>query len=111
MADSGNNRVVVYDLDGNVLQMWGEKGRELGQFRMLPPNGLDVDDCGLVYVSDLTNRRVVVYTHDGKPLQSLQIDGQPKPKPRDVAVSGDTIALVGEGRVAVFKRSGVVCRE
>ena len=111
MVDSGNFQVVVFDLKGNRLSAWGERGKQSDQFRFGMPNGIAVDGCGLVYVSDHKNRRVAVYTPEGEPLQMLQSDHQPRLRPRDVAVDGSRVVFVGEGRVQVMERSGVTCQE
>ncbi|MEX1256564.1 MAG: peptidyl-alpha-hydroxyglycine alpha-amidating lyase family protein [Gemmatimonadota bacterium] len=60
---SGNNRIVKYAPDGTYLMEWGETGAEEGQFRT--PHALAMDDEGLLYVGDRSNRRVQVFDQDG----------------------------------------------
>ncbi|MFT5682700.1 MAG: tripartite motif-containing protein 71 [Myxococcota bacterium] len=109
VTDSGNDRVVVYDLEGNQLSEWGSTGKKLGEYRLLPPSGVAVDDCGLVYVADRNNRRVVVHTPEGEPITYMQLNGQPKAKPLDVVAHGDRISVVGDGEIKHFIRSGLSC--
>ncbi len=60
---NGNNRIVKYSSDGRYLMEWGETGSNPGQFRT--PHALAMDDDGLVYVGDRSNRRIQVFQQDG----------------------------------------------
>jgi len=62
-AAGGNNRIVKYSSDGRYLMEWGEEGSNPGQFRT--PHALAMDDDGLLYVGDRTNRRIQVFEQDG----------------------------------------------
>lgn len=59
----GNNRIVKFSADGTYLLEWGETGSEPGQFRT--PHALAMDDDGLLYVGDRSNRRIQVFEQDG----------------------------------------------
>jgi sugar lactone lactonase YvrE len=62
-AAGGNNRIVKYSSDGRYLMEWGEEGSNPGQFRT--PHALAMDDDGLLYVGDRSNRRIQVFEQDG----------------------------------------------
>ncbi|MFA5108716.1 MAG: hypothetical protein WC492_04255 [Candidatus Micrarchaeia archaeon] len=58
-SDWGNNRVVAFDMDGNVLDTFGGKG--YGKYNFTNPSGIFVDG-DILYVVDNGNRRVVAYS-------------------------------------------------
>ncbi len=60
---NGNNRIVKYSSDGRYLMEWGETGSNPGQFRT--PHALAMDEDGLLYVGDRSNRRIQVFQQDG----------------------------------------------
>jgi len=59
----GNNRVVQYSAEGEVVRTWGEQGAAPGQFDL--PHGISLDPNGRVYVADRSNQRVQVFEGDG----------------------------------------------
>src|SRR6266567_8121204 len=102
----GNHRVAVFDADtGAFKRMWGAFGNKPMDLDQCPPPSLTavpdgpgpqqfsivhairVSDDGLVYVADRENRRVQVFTIDGKFLKQL-VKGD-VPFARDLALSPD----------------------
>jgi uncharacterized protein (TIGR03663 family) len=71
IADTGNQRIVVTDSEGNFKYQWGYEGAALGAFD--EPAGVAVDAAGNVYVADTWNGRVQVFGPDG----SGQVGAQP----------------------------------
>lgn len=70
VCDSLNTRVKKYDSDGNLIMMFGTQGNDEGQFGGVGPEGIDVDDEGLIFVSDSHticggNHRVQVFDQGG----------------------------------------------
>jgi DNA-binding beta-propeller fold protein YncE len=63
VADLENNRVQVFDFQGNQQFLWGSKGNGNGQFD--DPWGVAVDKDTNVYVTDYNNHRVQVFTNNG----------------------------------------------
>ncbi|MFC2163602.1 6-bladed beta-propeller [Acidobacteriota bacterium] len=56
VTDEWNNRVQMFNSNGNYLLEWGSKGWEDGEF--YSPTGIDVDSSDNVYVLDYANNRV-----------------------------------------------------
>jgi DNA-binding beta-propeller fold protein YncE len=110
VADTDAHRIVVLDRAGKVLQSWGQKGDEAGQFRS--PAGVAVDEQGRIYVSDTGNHRVQVFDAKGAPLAGFGSKGS---SPRQFngpagIIAGRGLLYVadsGNGRVQVFSQDGV----
>ena len=63
IADSGNNRIVVVDADGNLLRTFGQFGSDPDQLN--EPWAVAVASSGDVYVADTWNYRIQVFSADG----------------------------------------------
>jgi len=64
VSDTGNARVAVFDYNGQPLFTFGKDGQDKGQFKF--PYGITVDNAGLIYVADLYNGNIQVFSSDGK---------------------------------------------
>lgn len=51
-----NNRILEYSADGKRLNEWGSAGTGPGQFRL--PHSIEIDNNGVIYVSDRENGRI-----------------------------------------------------
>ncbi|MCU6712342.1 YIP1 family protein [Paenibacillus sp. J5C_2022] len=73
VADTGNNRIVVFDMEERsaaVLDSFRHDGKEDGFLR---PEGLFVDeDNGHLYIADTGNGRVVHLTEDGRFVKTIE---------------------------------------
>lgn len=62
VLDAGNERVQVFDGDGDYLTQWGSRGSGPGQLDLLLGGeiggSIAVDDDGFIYVADVGNRRI-----------------------------------------------------
>ena len=55
-----SDAVMVYTLDGNLIHQFGGRGNDEGEFR--EPQGICIDNDGLVYVADCNNKRIQVFS-------------------------------------------------
>ena len=88
IMDGVNNRVNVFDEEGNFKFSFGGKGTTKGKFSI--PVGITTDSTGRVYVADTGNRRVQIFSSDGGFERQISLPPGEKGKPRepvDVAVS------------------------
>ena len=58
-----NNRIAVYNSDGNWLRGWGQTGSAQGQFNTIL--GIVIDSADNVYVADAGNNRIQVFDSQG----------------------------------------------
>lgn len=126
VADSGNNRVQVFNGDGSFLRQWGSlckldtregcTGNGEGQFN--EPWGIAVGKDGSVYVSDTWNHRIQKFTNDGQFVKAWGVFGSTGGElgqenlfygPRTVVIGNDGNVYVmdtGNKRVQMFSPDG-----
>ncbi len=88
IMDGVNNRVNVFDEEGNFKSSFGGTGSTKGKFKI--PVGITTDRDGRVYVADTGNRRIQVFSSDGGFERQISLPPGEKGKPRepvDVAVA------------------------
>jgi len=86
VVDGVNNKIKIFNNNGEALSSFGEKGDGNGQFNY--PLGIDVDDAGNAYIADSGNSRVQVFNQDNmfsKKIGLPEKNGKPA-DPTDVAV-------------------------
>ena len=64
LADTGNDRILVFDTNGTILRQWGGLGSAPGALNN--PWGLAIDRNDWVYVADTGNHRIQVFTRMGE---------------------------------------------
>lgn len=106
----GNSRVAHFGADGKFLQEWGWRGAAPGQFNT--PHGLVIAADGTLYVADRGNRRIQVFTPQGKLVKIIDGVGAPwalciTRGPNQVIWSADGVA----GRFYKLDLSGRVLGE
>ncbi len=106
VVDSGNNRILRYDLDGRELGSFGGSGSGDGKFNL--PGGISIDSQGQVYVADTWNHRIQKFSSDGSFLAAW---GSAKVfyGPRDVVVDGSDRVFVtdtGHQKIVCFTSEG-----
>ena len=98
-----NSRVAKYDMNGDWVKSWGDKGAKPGQFQI--PHAIVADRNNNLYVGDRTKRRIQVFDTDGNFLRMFTIDVPPDPKTR--AVNGAT--PTGARLAAVIGAPNSIC--
>lgn len=63
VADTGNDRVQVFNPDGSYSNMFGESGTGDGEFRA--PMSVAVNPKGNIYVADSRNKKIKAFSQDG----------------------------------------------
>ena len=64
VADTFNNRIEIFDADGNFVSAFGKNGDGPGYFAR--PKGVAIDKDGHVWVADTVQDRVQVFTREGR---------------------------------------------
>ncbi len=64
VSDTYNNRIEIFDADGNFIREFGKAGDRPGTFSR--PKGIAVDADGHVWVADAVEDRVQCFTPDGQ---------------------------------------------
>ena len=62
MADTDNNRLSIFDKDGNYINIFGSKGSAIGPLQH--PYGIAVNANGNIYVNDHNNERIQIFPTD-----------------------------------------------
>jgi DNA-binding beta-propeller fold protein YncE len=110
MAEAGNHRVNVWDLDGNFLFSYGKRGS--GEGELEAPQACKVNSKGEFCVVDLGNHRIQVFDKTGKVLRIWgSVGSQDGSFRRPAGLSHDRydnvyITEIGNNRVQVFDRMG-----
>ena len=69
IADSGNDRILVFDFDGKLQKIIGRKGQGPGEFSN--PTGLDVHENGTLAVADTNNNRIQIFDSSWEFVRSI----------------------------------------
>ncbi len=64
MADAMNHRIQVFTSNGQFLRMFGKYGDSKGELKF--PIAVAVDMNGFAFVSDLLNKRIVMFDPTGR---------------------------------------------
>jgi len=117
VADTDNHRIQVLSLDGVPVFQFGRKGDESGKFNK--PEGVAVNNNGVIYVADTQNNRIQIFSNDGIFLTTFGKYGTSEEgkksgdlvfqNPRAIAVDSRNLVLVldsGNDRIQVFKEDG-----
>jgi DNA-binding beta-propeller fold protein YncE len=69
VSDTFNDRIQVFDADGNFIRTFGKNGDAPGEFAR--PKGVAIDCDGHVWVVDAMLNRIQVLTPEGVPLMTM----------------------------------------
>ncbi len=104
-SEEYNNRIHVYDEDGEPTGTWGETGSEDGQLN--GPSGLTFDSDDNILIVDAKNERVQKFTKDGQHISTIGA-GQLS-NPWGICVDAEDNVYVadwGNSRVVKFSPEG-----
>ena len=110
VVNGRNHNIAVFDLEGNYLTSFGQRGTGNGEFNF--PTDLDVDSKGNIVVADSMNARVQILDHEGRFIRKFGHRGD---RPEDfkiikgIAVSReDNIYIVDSAaeKILVFNNEG-----
>ena len=71
----GNNRIVKFSSDGELIKAWGRTGSGIGEFD--DPHALAMDSQGRLFVGDRGNNRIQIFDQEGNCLASWTQFGRP----------------------------------
>lgn len=115
VADTGNDRLQKFSIEGNLLQVIGKSGS--GEGELSEPSGIAVSPKGNICVADTGNRRVQVFSPKGMFLGAFgkggKLAGQFN-EITDIAADGsENIYVVdrGNGRIVKTDSNGILLWE
>ncbi len=71
VTDQGNNRVLVFDKEGDFLFKFGKKGDGKGEFKA--PMGVALGPQDQVFVTDRIQNKVLIFNASGKFIREFQV--------------------------------------
>jgi len=113
VSDSSNDRIQVFDLEGNFVNAFGASGDAEGEFTL--PIGLELDDDDNLYVADLLNHRIQVFDAEGTFIRAWGSRGDGLGElsfPVDVAIFEDNVYVAenANNRIQQFDTEGLGIR-
>ncbi|XP_070546612.1 tripartite motif-containing protein 2-like [Ptychodera flava] len=112
VSDMALHCVIVYTKHGEYLRSFGTNGKNPGEFNT--PWGVVIGSTGMVFVADLLNERVQVFSSQDQYLYSFECqrgDGETR-QPRGIAIENDKyVYITAFDCLLKFESSGkFVCR-
>lgn len=106
LADTGNNRLLLFDRQGRFLKAWGKKGT--GPLEFHEPSGMASDDKGNAYVMDCWNGAIKGFNPEGREVLNLPLGNRGFFGPRGLGFDGQHFLVVdtGNNRVVLLSRNG-----
>lgn len=96
IVDGGHHRIVVFDMQGQFLFQFGEKGKKNGQMNY--PVGIFIDANNTVYVADSGNYRVQIFSAQGLFQSAFKItSGKKNIRPVDLIRHSETGNIIVTG--------------
>ncbi|MFN8121538.1 MAG: choice-of-anchor C family protein [Thermoleophilia bacterium] len=109
VADSGNDRIQVFDFQGNFIRAFGTSGTGATQLRS--PRGIAFNASGDVFVADHDNGRVQVFSSTGTHIRTF--GGGTLSAPNGIAIAANGEVFVTDeaiDQVFVFDQTGALQR-
>ena len=104
VVDTGNNRIIIFDKDWNLLHEINSFSNEGQTDTFAAPHGVFVSESGLIYITDRNNSRIVVLNQE---YELEKILGPPRAEvegmiPEDFRYRPEQIAVVGDSRIFII---------
>lgn len=99
ITDTMNKRVQIYDYSGNYLGLFGKEGTSNGQFEF--PYGIAADGKGQLYVADMRNSVIGIYTQSGQFVRNFTGDKDIK-KPTGISIMNNKLYVADAASNKVF---------
>lgn len=77
VVDSGNSRIIKFDINGRYLRQWGIEGKATGEF-MVPLYGSAHGNPERIFIVDSGNERIQVFKPDGSFVTEFGKTSNPK---------------------------------
>lgn len=97
-----NNRIVRYDRNGRFIKAWGVSGT--GPEQMDCPHALAMDSQGRLFVADRGNNRILIFTQDGKLLDTWTQFG----KPSGLFIDKDDVLYAADSQSSVRTQNAYI---
>ncbi|WML46055.1 6-bladed beta-propeller [Neobacillus sp. PS3-40] len=106
VSDTNNKRVQVFDTAGSPVFMFGKEGDGKGQFKF--PYGITGDKEGNVYVADLYNGKISIFTAKGKFIKYFDDKNKLLKSPAGIRIYNEKLYVtdVQQHKVYVLKLNG-----
>jgi DNA-binding beta-propeller fold protein YncE len=103
VANCVSDQVVILTLSGKVVRVIGNsRGNGHDQFNR--PHGIAVDSTGNIWVADINNNRVRVFTEQGRFVRSVPVAAGPLAV--DFLSNGNAVVLTSFDKVIIFTPDG-----
>ena len=98
VVDTDENKVVVFNAaDGSYAFAFGESGNTAGKFDS--PNDIVSDGKGNLYIADLENNRVNIYSNDGIFKNEIKV---PNKNPYKLSYSDNKLYILDESKEQIY---------
>jgi len=110
ICDFSNNRIQIFDSNGNFISKFGTKGNGNGQFNC--PFGIAIDSKGNIVVSDFSNNRIQIFDSNGNFISKFGSQGNGNGQfnsPVAIAIDSNDNILVcdmSNNRIQIFDSEG-----
>ncbi len=95
IVDTGNNRVIEYNGDGDFVRQFGNKGTSGDPMQLNEPSSLTVASNGDIYIADFWNKRIIHLDKDLKSKGIINVDAWGSQAVTERAY----LALLSDGRL------------
>ena len=110
VVDSGNSRIVKFNIKGGYIRQWGIEGKATGEF-MVPLFAAAYGNPERIYIVDSGNSRIQVFKPDGNFVSEFGISKNPKRmllQPTFVGFAYDKIYAANSGSddIMIYLKNG-----